>query len=74
VLKRAMKYVPQSDDMARAFDREDDDADFEVTSDYSSAQFVAGVSRTGTAGLRDRVLARKEPEPEPVHDTADGNP
>jgi recombination protein RecT len=71
VLKRAMKYVPQSDDMQRAFEREDDDADFSVVED-TSAQVLAAT--TGTAALRDRVLSRKA-APEPVGVGADdGNP
>jgi recombination protein RecT len=56
VLKRAMKYVPQSDDMQRAFEREDDDADFTVVEDTSAHVLAA---TTGTSALRERVLARR---------------
>jgi recombination protein RecT len=68
VLKRAMKYVPQSDDMARAFDREDDDADFSVVEDTSAHVLAA---TTGTSALRERVL--RSSAPVPVNDTADGD-
>lgn len=57
VLKRAAKYVPQSDDLRQAFDRDDEDADFEVVPDYG-AQAALSAS-TGTAALKERLAAKK---------------
>jgi hypothetical protein len=69
VLKRAMKYVPQSDDMARAFDREDDDADFSVVEDTSAHVLAA---TTGTSALRDRVLRKAAPAAEKAAEAEPG--
>lgn len=60
VLKRAMKYVPQSDDMQRAFEREDVDADFEIMPDASMSAAMALPRTTGTAGVKDRLKTRQQ--------------
>lgn len=59
VLKRGMKYVPQSDDMQRAFDREDEDADFSVVTDHGAAAQLTAVA--GNAGLREKLAAKRAP-------------
>lgn len=70
VLKRAMKYVPQSEEMQRAFEQEDRDADFSVEEDTRPR--LSG--STGVAALKERIAARQttpsEPEPDAVDDFA----
>ncbi len=73
VLKRAMKYVPQSEDMLRAFEREDSDADFEVIADSSAQMGTALAAPTGTAGVRERLRQRREQAaPDTTHEREPG--
>lgn len=76
VLKRAMKYVPQSEDMMRAFDREDSDADFEVVTDSTTAvnsAMAAPVSTaSGSAGVRERLAAKRQQASEPTREREPG--
>jgi recombination protein RecT len=84
VLKRAMKYVPQSEEMMRALEIDDDDTDLSVVPDHARSLVAAPVEDAvgavvvgaGVAGLKVAMAARRqqaEPEvaaePEGTHST-----
>ena len=58
VLKRAMKYVPQSEDMMRALDLDDEDSDPQI----SKPQEGRAVSGRGVDALRSAVGVKQEAE------------
>lgn len=62
VLKRAMKYVPQSEEMMRALELDDEDSDPVITKPQQHERVAPG---TGVNALKTAVLAAKIEEEKP---------
>lgn len=64
VLKRAMKYVPQSEDMMRALDMDDEDADLTTTAQQLDRTTITG---KGVSALKSALGVPSQPEqPAPI--------
>jgi len=60
-LKRAMKYVPKTEDVGRALDIDNDDTDFALGRPTTATEPQGAIAPRGTEGLKDRLAKIEAP-------------